>query len=56
MNNVDISKFTPLGLQLLSLAIEEATRMNHTYVGLVHFESALKKLKETHSPEFFEYE
>lgn len=54
MNNVDTSEFTSLGLEYLNLAIEETKRMKHTYVGMVHFESAMKKMKEKYSPKIFE--
>lgn len=58
MNNVDNyinkNKFTPRGLELINFAMEESKKMKHTYVGLVHFEYAMKKMKEKCSPEIFE--
>jgi hypothetical protein len=45
---LSLKVFTPLSIQLIEMAIQNAKIGNHTYVGVNHFEDAMKKLKQTH--------
>jgi len=61
MNNIEtktegwsVKMFTPIAQEIINLAIQESKIQKHTYVGGLHIQLALEKVKLKHSSDIFD--